>query len=161
MNIAAIFSGLDPKLATVLISMLPIAELRGAIPIALGVYKLDILSTYFLAVLGNIIPVIFLVWFLGPISAYLIKRFSWAKRFFDWLFARTRHKFSKSYAIWGEIALVIFVAIPLPMTGGWTGAVAAFLFGIPKFRSFILVSLGVAIAGVIVTLAITGTISIL
>lgn len=81
------------------------------------------------------------------------------EKFFDWLFARTRHKFTGQYEKWGELALVIFVAIPLPMTGVWTGSVAAFLFGIPKKRALILVSLGAFIAGIIVTVMTLGVVS--
>jgi len=160
MDLTAIFRDFPPHLATLLIAMLPIGELRVSIPVAFGVYQLDIISAFVFSVIGNMIPVVFLVWFLGPFSGYLIARFKLAKRFFDWLFVRTRHKFAGKYAKWGELALVIFVAIPLPMTGGWTGAVAAFLFGIPKFRSVVLVGLGVVLAGVIVTLATTGVISL-
>lgn len=161
MDFFALFSNFPPEIATLLIAMLPVGELRASIPIALGIYHLNIFSAYFFSVLGNIIPIIFLLWLLGPASGYLIERFSWAKRFFEWLFTRTRHKFSKNYVLWGEIALVIFVAVPLPMTGGWTGAIAAFIFGIPKIKSLFLISLGIALAGILVVLATTGVIALI
>jgi uncharacterized membrane protein len=85
-----------------------------------------------------------------------MQRFKLANIFFSWLFSRTRHKFFGKYEVWGDLALVIFVAIPLPMTGAWTGAVAAFLFGIDKKKSLFLVTLGAMMAGVIVTLATLG-----
>jgi len=160
MDFSAIFSNFPPSVAVVLISMLPIAELRVAIPIAIGVYGLTIPSAYFLSVIGNIIPAIFLLWFFGPAAGFLMARFNRAKVFFEWLFDRTRKKFSGKYARWGELALVIFVAIPLPITGVWTGSLAAFLFGISKKKSLVLISLGAAIAGIIVTLATVGIISL-
>jgi len=61
----------------------------------------------------------------------------------------------------GDLALVIFVAIPLPLTGGWTGAVAAFLFGIPYFKSLGLIFLGIFLAGIIITLTSTGFFSLI
>ena len=143
-----------------MIASLPISELRGSIPIALTVYDLSVPAAYIWSVIGNVIPAIFLLWLLGPASGYLMERFGWANQFFNWLFARTRHKFTGKYQRWGELALVIFVAIPLPMTGAWTGSVAAFIFGIPKKRSLTLISLGIMIAGVIVTLATLGIISV-
>ncbi len=160
MNLAEVFHIFPAPVATFLIAMLPIAELRGSIPIALTVYKLDFISAYVLSVAGNIMPVIFLIWLLGPISGFLMQRFKIANKFFSWLFNRTRHKFSEKYKLWGDLALIIFVAIPLPMTGAWTGACAAFLFGIPKRKSLFLVTSGALIAGIIVTLITLGVISV-
>ena len=160
MDLAAIFHIFPPQIATILIAMLPIAELRGSIPIALTVYQLSIPTAYILSVVGNIIPAIFLLWLLGPVSGYLMQKSKLANKFFIWLFERTRHKFAGKYEIWGELALTIFVAIPLPVTGVWTGTVAAFLFGIPKKKSLILITLGAMIAGVVVTLATLGVISL-
>lgn len=159
-NFVKIFENFPPEVATFLIAMLPIAELRGAIPIALTVYQLEVWPAYVLAVIGNIIPAIFIVHLLGPVSGYLMQRFKIFNKFFTWLFARTKHKFTGKYEKWGNLALMIFVAIPLPITGAWTGAVAAFLFGIPKSKSLIFIGLGAAIAGIIVSLMTLGIISI-
>lgn len=153
------FNIFPPVLATLLISMLPIFELRGSIPIALTVYDLDIGTAYLVSVIGNVIPAIFLLWLLGPLSGYLMENYKWANKFFNWLFTRTKHKFSGKYQRWGQIALTLFVAIPLPVTGVWTGSVAAFLFGIPKKTSLILITIGAMISGVIVTATTLGIIS--
>jgi len=160
MDFAQWFSIFPPEIATFFISMLPIAELRGSIPIALTIYQLSIAKAYIISVIGNMIPVFFLLWLLGPVSGYLMQRFAWAQKFFTWLFERTRHRFIGKYEKWGELALMIFVAIPLPITGAWTGSVAAFLFGITKKKSLIFITLGAMIAGVIVTLTTLGIISI-
>ncbi len=144
------FAQISPELATLLIAMLPIAELRGAIPMAVGVYHLSPLAAYFLAVIGNIIPVIFILWLIDPISGFLMKKVKLCRRFFSWLFERTRANHSHKFEKWGALALITFVAIPLPMTGGWTGALAAFVFGIPFKKALPLISLGIMIAGVIV-----------
>lgn len=151
---------LSPEILTIIIGATPISELRGAIPLALGVFGFSPLKSFCLAWLGNVIPAFLLLWWLGPMSAFLSQRFKLAKNFFEWLFARTRRKFSARYEALGEIALVIFVAVPLPLTGVWTGSVAAFLFGLPKWRSLGLVSLGAIIAGVIVTALSLGVIQI-
>ncbi len=156
MDFVKIFSDFPPQIATFLIAMLPIAELRGSIPIALTVYRLDIFSAYIISVVGNITPVVFIIWLLGPVSGYLMERFGLANNFFSWLFRRTRNKFFGRYEIWGDLALIVFVAIPLPITGAWTGSVAAFLFGIPKKKSLLLITIGAMIAGVIVTLVTLG-----
>jgi uncharacterized membrane protein len=151
-----IFRNFPPQLATFLIAMIPIAELRVSIPLALGTYKMSIWSSYFYSVIGNIVPVFFILYFIDPVSKFLMKHFQIFNRFFTWLFNHTRLKFEGKYAKYGALALVIFVAIPLPMTGAWTGALAAFLFQIPRKIGAVLVSLGVLLAGIIVTLASLG-----
>lgn len=151
---------LPPQIITLLIAMLPISELRGAIPIALGIYHLSVPAAFFWSVFGNLIPVIFLLWFLEPIASYLSHHFYFFNRFFAWLFERTRRQHNHRFEIWGALALVSFVAIPLPLTGGWTGAVAAFVFGIPFKKALPLIFLGILIAGLIVTLASLGILGI-
>jgi len=141
---------LSPELSVFIISMLPVSELRGAIPMAIGVYHLNPLQAYAIAVIGNIIPVIFILKYIEPISNYLMSKSKGFNRFFTWFFERTRRKYNGKFEKWGALALIMFVAIPLPITGGWSGAIAAFIFGIPFWRALLYVSLGVMIAGVIV-----------
>ncbi len=144
-----------------LISMLPVSELRGAIPIAIGAYDMPVLSAFFWSVLGNIIPVIFILLGLDLlINRFLIHRAYFFNRFFSWLFERTRKNHSKKFERWKEFALVVLVAIPLPFTGAWTGALAAFVFGIPIKKAFPLIILGVLIAGIIVSLLTIGVINL-
>lgn len=157
-NYIEVFKNLPPQLATFLIAMIPIAELRIALPLALTVYKLSLWQAIFFSVLGNIVPVFFILYFIDPVSKFLMAKSKIFNRFFNWLFARTRVKFEGKYARYGLIALAIFVAIPLPMTGAWTGALAAFLFQIPKKQAVIYVSLGVLGAGIIVTILTLSTI---
>ncbi|HEX9664698.1 MAG TPA: small multi-drug export protein [Patescibacteria group bacterium] len=156
-----LFAGLPRELATMLTAMLPIGELRLSIPVALGVYKLSIFSSYFFAVIGNIIPVIFLLLFLEPGSRWLIQNSKIFNRFFSWLFARTRDKHLEKFELLGAIALITLVALPVPLTGAWTGTVAAFVFGVPFWRALLYISVGVGIAGFIVTLASLGFFAII
>jgi uncharacterized membrane protein len=141
-----------PQLYVLLTAILPISELRGAIPLALGVYKMPIVEAYFWAVLGNMIPVFFLLWFWPTLAQTLMRRFKFFNKLFNWLFERTKRQTDKKFQCYGQLALIIFVAIPLPVTGAWTGSIAAFLFGISYWRSLGLIFLGVLIAGIIVTL---------
>ncbi|MDD4994963.1 MAG: small multi-drug export protein [Patescibacteria group bacterium] len=152
---------IPPELITFFIAMTPIAELRGAIPIALGVFNLSVPSAFFWAWLGNIIPGIFWVFALNFVSRTLSAHSKAFKKFFEWLFRRTHEKFWGQHEKLGSLALVVFVAIPLPVTGVWTGAVAAFIFGIPKTRAILLLSLGALGAAIIVTLIYLGVFSFL
>ncbi len=134
-----------------LIAMLPIAELRVALPLALAVFKLSFWTAFFWSVLGNIIPVIFILWLLRPISYFLMRHSKWAEKFFSWWFSHIRYKFEKKSLRYGvDLALILFVAVPLPITGAWTGSVASFLFGISPCRALILITIGIIIAGIIV-----------
>lgn len=141
-------------LSVILVAAMPISELRGAIPVAI-MYGFDPLTAYMLAVIGNLIPVVPLLFWLEPVSNYLRRYKGW-DNFFNWLFTRTHRRHSKYFEKYGTIALSLFVAIPLPVTGAWTGCAAAFVFGI-KFRHALpAVLLGVLVAGIIVTLTSLG-----
>lgn len=137
-------------LAVMVIGAIPVSELRGAIPVAIGIYHMEPLEAYFLSVLGNLIPVIPLLLFLEPVSDYL-RRYRIFDIFFTWLFSRTRRNHTESFEKYGLLALTLFVAVPLPVTGAWTGCAAAFVFGIKFRHSFPAIAAGVLIAGIIVT----------
>jgi len=145
-------------LKVLFVAMLPIFELRGALPYALVQLDMALPLAFLLSVVGNMLPVVIITFLLDPISKFLSKHSKFFRWFFDKLFDRTRRKHGKKFETLEEIALVSFVAIPLPMTGAWSGALAAFVFGIPPKKSLPLITLGVLIAGVIVsalTLGIT------
>lgn len=154
------FQNFPPEIATMLISMIPVGELRGAIPVALGAFDMSPLSAYIFAVIGNMIPVFFLLWWLDPVSEWLMRKSKLMNRFFTWLFDRTRKKHTKRFERWGAFAIITFVAIPLPITGAWTGSVAAFVFGVPFRKALPLIFVGVLIAGIVVELLSLGVIHI-
>jgi uncharacterized membrane protein len=139
------------ELWTIIIASSPIIELRGAIPMAVGVFSFSWSKALFLSLIGNILPIIPIIWFLDKISDYLSKKFNFFNRFFNCLFEKTRKRTKNSFDKWGKWALVAFVAIPLPFTGVWTGSIAAFLFGIKHKDAFWLISLGAFLAGILVT----------
>jgi uncharacterized membrane protein len=141
---------------TFLIAMAPIGELRVSLPLALTKFNMSLPLAFTISVLGNMFPIIFIVYFLEPVSIFLSKHSKFFNWFFKWLFQYTRKKHSKKFEVMEEIALVTFVAIPLPMTGAWSGALAAFVFGIPPKKALPLLALGVIGAGVIVTIVTLG-----
>ena len=146
---------IPPWLITIIVAALPISEVRGAIPLAIGVYGFSPMQAYLLSVFGNLLPIIPLLLFLGPVSDYL-RRFTIGDKFFTWLFARTRRKYIQDHENFGLTALAIFVAIPLPMTGAWTGCLVAFLLGFRFWHAFAANAAGVIIAGIIVTATVVG-----
>lgn len=148
------FKGLPHEWMVVLVSAMPVSELRGGIPLGI-VLGLTPLKVFFLAIIGNLMPVLPLLYLLEPVSAKLRKFIIW-KRFFDWLFERTKKR-SNLIEKYELLGLIVLVAIPLPMTGAWTGCIAASLFGLNKKLSFLAVAAGVAIAAVIVSMLTLST----
>ncbi|MBU4482226.1 small multi-drug export protein [Candidatus Parcubacteria bacterium] len=147
---------LIPEIKTLLASMVPVTELRVALPVALLSYKMSIVPAYVLSVIGNIIPVFLLLLFWKYFVKFLMQNSKTCEKFFNWLFERTRKKFEGKYNKWGKLALILFVAIPLPVTGAWTGSVAAWLFNFKYWESIGLIFLGICISGVIVSLLSLG-----
>jgi uncharacterized membrane protein len=142
---------LSDWIKTFFTAMIPIGELRASIPVALLSFKMGIIETYIISVIGNLVPVVIILWVMEPVSRFLMKRFNWANRFFSWLFNRTRKRHSAKFEKYQGFALISFVGIPLPITGGWTGALIAYVFGIPPKRALWQITIGVLIAGIIVT----------
>jgi len=153
-----LLSNSSHEMITIILAMAPVSELRGAIPYAITVGNIPWQQAYVMAVIANFIPVIPILFLIGPVSEYM-RRWKTFDRFFDWLFARTRRK-GKLIERFEVLGLILFVAIPLPVTGAWTGSLAAFLFGVRRRIALPAIFAGICIAGVIVTLAATGLISI-
>ena len=144
----------SPELVTMCLAALPVTELRFSIPYATFALRLDWQDALSWSLLGNLLPVPVILLALDP-AQRLLGRIAFMGRFFDWLFARTRRR-GKIVERYRVIGLALFVAIPLPITGAWTGSVAAYLFGIRFIPALIAICIGVAFAGVILTLACQG-----
>lgn len=153
---------MPPELKTFLIAMLPIGELRASIPIAITVYHLPVWSAYFFSVLGNIVPMALIISVFNPISNFLSRKIYFFSRFFRWLFEHTRKVNQSKFEKLGKnLAVVVLVATPVPFVGGWTGAIAAFVFGINFKKALPLVVIGSLIAGAIVTLTTVAALRII
>lgn len=144
------------EILTVIISAMPIIELRGGIPIGIGAFHLSPLTTFLLAIIGNAIPILPLLLFLEPLLKKIASFSPVLEKALGFILKKTRQKHSEKIDRYGAIGLFLFVAIPAPGTGIWTGCLLAYLFNI-KFRyASICIFWGMLIAGVIVTAATTG-----
>ena len=139
------------------VSMVPLIELRGAIPISQGM-NLPIIPSYFLCIIGNMLPVPFIFFFARKVL-------EWGKDkpiiggFFSWCLEKGHHGGEKLQAKAGRglfLALLLFVGIPIPGTGAWTGTLAASILDMDFKSSVIAVMLGVLLAGVIMMLGSIG-----
>lgn len=141
-------------LMTLFISMVPVVELRGAIPAAV-IAGLDIRIALPVAIVGNLIPVPFIIVFIRKIFKWLQAKSQRLGSLVRRLEAKADAKKSQvlKYEFWG---LMILVAIPLPGTGAWTGALVAAMLDMQLKRAFPAIAVGVAVAGLIVTIATYG-----
>ena len=153
------FRDFPPEVATVLLAMLPIAELRGALPAAIVVYDLPVWKAILLSIIGNMLPVYFLLIGFERVSQWLRVRFVFFDVLFNKLFDKTRQKLESKVDKYGVWALALFVAIPLPVTGAWTGTLAAFVFGLSKKKSFFAIFVGLLMAATIVTVLTLATVN--
>ncbi len=143
--------------ATFLLAMVPVIEIRGALPfgVALG---LDPIVSLMVSILGNMVPVPFIVFFIEKIFEWM-RRFDKFRHIVERMETRAaRHeKTIEKYKSWG---LFILVAIPLPGTGAWTGSLVAALFKFPVKKAFFLIFMGVIVAGIAVFIITYGVVLI-
>jgi len=147
---------LPPEAMTFVLSALPITEVRASIPFAYGVLHLPLPIVFFWAYLGSLVPAVVILLAGERLIAWADRRSRWFSKAIGRKLERTQKAFAKKYERYGELGLVLFVGVPLPLTGVWTGSLAALVFGIPFRRAFPLIAVGNAVAGIIVTLATAG-----
>ncbi|MDY3304259.1 MAG: small multi-drug export protein [Clostridia bacterium] len=144
--IEAYFSGINKYLAVLIVSMLPVVELRGAIPFGISL-GMDWKTVYFISVIGNIVPIPFIILFFRPIIEYFEKT-----KLFGKLAAKLKNRTAKKIKNANKfkmLSLFLFVAVPLPGTGAWTGAAIAALMKLRIKDSVPAILAGVIVAGVL------------
>lgn len=132
-----------------LIAALPIAELRVAIPVAIHTFGMPWYWAFIVSVIGNMLPVPILLLFFDAL-AKLISLVKPGKKLIDWVFTRTR-KHEEMILKYEWLGLVLFVGLPFPITGAWTGSILAFIMGLKFFPSLLSIFCGILMAGAIVT----------
>ena len=146
-------------------SMIPFLESRYIIPYAMWEFNWQWWEALPLAILGNIIPIPFVLIFFKYVEKYLRKFVFWSN-IMDKIFERTRIRANKKIENYETLGLLLFVAIPLPFTGAWTGSLIAYLFDLNFYRSLLIIFLGIIISvsimivlysmGVIIWISING-----
>ena len=154
---------LTKYLLVFLVSMVPLIELRGAVPIALGM-DLPVLETYIVCILGNMLPVPIIYFFARKVLAWGADKKDIGK-FFRFCLEKGERGGQKLRRAAGRgglfVALMLFVGIPLPGTGAWTGTLAASFLNMGIKSTALAVSLGVIMAGIIMGFASTGVFNII
>jgi uncharacterized membrane protein len=132
-------------------SMVPWLEARYVIPFSMIQYGWEWWQAFPLAIAGNILPIPFILLFFYKVEKFL-RRYQFWTNIMDWLFARTRKRADSRIRRYKYLGLFAFVALPLPFTGAWTGALIAYLFDMNTSRSLITIFFGLVVAAVIMIL---------
>lgn len=149
-----------------LLTITPLTELRVGLPIAISYAiekNISISLMFILIVILNILLIFFIFFFLDKIHGFLIKIPFYKKNFEIFLkrFQRKIDKFEKKYESLGFLALILFVAVPLPGTGAYSGCLVSWILGLDRKKSIIAISLGILIAGLIILLGTLGFLRLL
>jgi uncharacterized membrane protein len=155
-TISSALSALPQELVVFIVAMLPVLELRGALPLALTVYDMPLGAALFWALIGNLVTIPPLYFFLRHGTRIMRSASPAFDKAFTWYVERTRVKFHAHYERWGPLALIAFVAIPLPGTGTWSGTVAAWFFGMRLTRILFGATIGMIIAAFFILVVLYG-----
>lgn len=144
-----LFGGISKEVIIFVISLMPILELRGGL-LAASLLDVEYIRALIVCIVGNVLPIPFVLLFLRYILNVLAK-WNVTKKFVNWLERKVEQKREQidKYGYWG---LVIFVGIPLPGTGAWTGALLAVMLGLDRKKSFVCILLGVLMAAAIMSI---------
>ncbi|MBQ6569869.1 MAG: small multi-drug export protein [Clostridia bacterium] len=143
----------SPLVAVFFTSMIPIIECRGAIPLGvalLGTSSDAILKVMTVAIIGNMLPIPFILWLIRPLIAWLKKK-KILKGFTEWIEKRAE-KGKERVKKYEKLGLFLFVAIPIPGTGAWTGALVAAMLQMRIKDALPLIGVGVLVASLIMTM---------
>ncbi len=139
-----------PELVTFLFGAAPIGEIRVAIPWGMTLGDLSSQEAFFWGFLGNVLATTIVILILPTLTKFARKHSKPLDHLLEKIFTKTRKKHSKNFTRFEEIFLVILIAIPLPGSGGYTGALVAWLFGVKPKIAIPLIALGIFLAGLIV-----------
>lgn len=143
---------------TVLVSMIPVVELRGGIPFG-AARGLPVWAAYLAAIIGNILPVPFILVYIRQVFHWMRRRFPRLNRLVDRL-ERKAHLKGQTVTKYKYLGLMLFVAIPLPGTGAWTGALAAAFLDMPLRKALPSIFAGIVIAGAAISVITFGVASL-
>ena len=144
-----LFGGLNKEVIIFIISLMPILELRGGL-LAATLLKVEFIRALVICVIGNVLPIPFVLLFLEKILN-IFEKWKVTAKVVRWLEKKADSK-REQIDKYGYLGLILFVGIPLPGTGAWTGTLLAVLLNLNKKKSFIYISLGVLLAGIIMSI---------
>lgn len=156
MSFTELAQTLPDPLVVFLMGMLPVTELQGAIIFGVTVLDMNPWIAFVSGTAGCITMAMLLLLFLERVTLFLRRHSKLFDRLFSWLFHRTQVKYSPRISEIGHIALFTYIAIPTPGSGGWTGSLIAYVFGIPRKKAALILVSGLIVTGLIVMFGTEG-----
>lgn len=144
-----LFGGLNKNIVIFVISLFPILELRGGL-LAASLLHINFTTALIICIVGNLLPIPFILIFLEKILSVL-RKWKVTSKFVRWLEKKSNSKRSQIDK-YGYLGLILFVGIPLPGTGAWTGSLVAIMLGLDKKKSFLCIVIGVILASIIMSI---------
>lgn len=144
-----LFGGINKEIIIFIISLMPILELRGGL-LAASLLHVEFVRAAVICVLGNVLPIPIVLLFLKYVLE-LFEKWSVTKKIVTWLEKKVEEK-REQIDRYGYLGLIIFVGIPLPGTGAWTGSLLAVMLGLNRKKSFICILVGVILAAIIMSI---------
>lgn len=144
-----LFGGINKEIVIFIISLMPILELRGGL-LAASLLHVEFIRAAVICVLGNVLPIPIVLLFLKYVLD-LFEKWSFTKKIVTWLEKKVEEK-REQIDKYGYLGLIIFVGIPLPGTGAWTGSLIAVMLGLNRKKSFVCILLGVILAAIIMSI---------
>lgn len=144
-----LFGGINKDIIIFIISLMPILELRGGL-LAASLLDVEFVRAAIICIVGNVLPIPIVLLFLKKVLD-LFEKWKVTKKIVDWLLKKVESKREQidKYGYWG---LVLFVGIPLPGTGAWTGSLLAVVLGLNRKKSFVCILIGVLLAAIIMSI---------
>lgn len=141
------------EIITIILGAMPVLEIRGAVTLAVFEFGFSFPKAFLLGALGNALPVVPALFVLRKFAEFLMRRWYFFNRLMTWLFEhfQKRHRDHFDSWKWSSVALFVFVALPLPFTGAWSGIIASYVLGIPFWKSVLAICLGIMASGLIVS----------
>lgn len=149
------------ELVIFLTAMTPIGELRASVPVGIVTLGLPWPTVLIFSVLGNLIPVPFLLWILKWLGKQIESTPNIAGKLLKWRTTQLEKQYSRVFKRYGLWTIILIVSIPLPFTGAWTGSLVVWALNVPIKQGLIAIAVGVCIAGLIVTALTVGGQSLL
>ena len=144
-----IFGGINKEVVIFIISLMPILELRGGL-LAASLLDVEFLSAAVICIVGNVLPIPIVLLFLKKVLD-LFEKWNVTKKIVTWLEKKVDEK-REQIDKYGYLGLIIFVGIPLPGTGAWTGSLLAVMLGLNRKKSFVCILIGVMMAAIIMSI---------
>ncbi len=152
-----LFGQIPAQLSVLLLAMAPITELRAAIPVGIGVYQLPLLQVIPIVLVGNMVPAILILYGWDWCVSRTAKHWPWLGGLMNKWYEKTQVQWDTKIEKYGPWALVLFVAIPLPGSGVWSGALAAWIFKLEKKKALLSIFIGILLStALVLALTVTG-----